>query len=51
MKKLLSRLTARRAADRAQVELDEAHGQVCDNACRSAAHVDGVRTAVYSARL
>jgi hypothetical protein len=50
MKKLLSRLAVRRTADSFSVELHEATGQVCDRACRSAAHRDRVRTAAHHAR-
>jgi hypothetical protein len=49
MKKLFRRSAARRAAGE-QVVLDEATGQVCDRACRSAAHRDRVRAAAYQAR-
>jgi hypothetical protein len=51
MKKLFSQFVVRRPALRGSVELDEATGQVCDRACRSAAHLDRVRTAAYRARL
>ncbi|WP_395108315.1 hypothetical protein [Actinomadura sp. SCN-SB] len=51
MKKLLNQITGRRFTARGTVELHEATGQVCDQVCRSAAHLDRVRTAAYRARL
>lgn len=53
MKALFSQITARRSPLAAQgpVELDEATGQVCTRSCRSAAHLDRVRTSTYRARL
>lgn len=50
MRKLLSKWTSRRPSMADWVELDEATAQVCDRACRSAAHRDRVRTAAYQAR-
>jgi hypothetical protein len=50
MKKLLGQFIARRATDRASIELHEATGQVCAPACRSAAHRDRIRTAAFTAR-